>query len=69
MGQRLGQRDRIRLERHFEHRTLEMRLARNAQVCERPEVPENYPDIEGREQIEVKNAVMSELWHMRWRAI
>lgn len=62
LGQRLGQRDRIRLERHFESiRTLEMRLARNAQVCERPEVPEDYPDIEGREQIEVKNAVMSEL--------
>lgn len=58
----VGARDRVRLEQHFESiRALELQLASDARVCSRPAQPGEYPDVEGREQIAEKNAVMSEL--------
>ncbi|MEQ9504147.1 MAG: DUF1552 domain-containing protein [Deltaproteobacteria bacterium] len=60
---RVGARDRVRLEQHFESvRALEQRLSASAATCTRPDIPNpNYPDVEGNEQIREKNAVMSEL--------
>lgn len=58
----LGAADRMRLERHTESiRSLEQRLAQGPSVCERPNEPGNYPSVDGVEQIEAKNLVMSEL--------
>ncbi len=58
----VGQRDRMRLERHFESiRTLEQRLATGRPACDRPVAPGQYRDVEGREQIAEKNAAMSEI--------
>ncbi len=60
---RVGGRDRQRLEQHFDSvRSLERRLAGEGPMCAPPQAPtSNHPDIEGREQIEAKNQVMSEL--------
>jgi hypothetical protein len=58
----VGQRDRTRLERHFDSiRTLEQRLAAGQVACARPDVPGQFRDVEGREQIAEKNAAMSEI--------
>ena len=58
----LGSEDRARLERHTDSvRALEQRLAQGPAVCERPEAPGNYPSMNGIEQIDAKNAAMSEL--------
>ena len=58
----LGYADRMRLDRHTESvRALERRLTQGPAVCERPVTPGNYPIIEGVEQIEAKNQIMSEL--------
>jgi hypothetical protein len=58
----VGQRDRQRLERHFESiRTLEQRLASGQAICDRPGEVDQYPDVDGREQIQEKNRAMSEI--------
>ena len=62
LQRRVGARDRQRLEQHFESiRSLERRLESEPTVCERPDRPGTYPDVEGREQIEEKNRAMSDL--------
>jgi hypothetical protein len=63
---RVGARDRDRLNQHFESvRAIELRLANTARDCTRPARPlDDYPDIEGREQIRERNEVMSELMAM-----
>lgn len=59
---RVGARDRVRLEQHFESiRTLEQRLAAGSAACTTPENPGDFPDVEGREQIEQQNRAMSDL--------
>ena len=60
---KVGYRDRARLEQHLDSvRVLEQRLANTPPVCEVPAgPPSNYPDVDGQEQIEEQNAVMSEL--------
>ena len=59
---RLGARDRQRVDQHLDSiRTLERRLSSAPNLCERPDRPGVYPDIEGQEQIESKNQVMSQL--------
>ena len=59
---RLGARDRQRIDQHLDSiRTLERRLSAEPNICDRPEFPDLYPDVEGREQIESKNQVMSDL--------
>lgn len=59
---RLGANDRRRLEQHLDSvRALEQRLGMEL-TCAPPEAPSSsYPDAEGREQIEQKNAAMSQL--------
>lgn len=59
----LGAADRARLEQHTDSiRTLELRLAEGVSSCGLIDPPESsYPDVDGQEQIEEKNAVMSEL--------
>jgi len=65
----VGQADRARLDQHFEGiRGLEKRLARleedppNLASCAMPSRPmDAYPDIEGRPQLQEKNAIMSEI--------
>ena len=59
---RLGTRDRQRVEQHLDSlRALEVRLASGPVSCQRPPEPGTYPDLQGQEQIEAKNQVMSEL--------
>jgi hypothetical protein len=59
---RVGSRDRARLEQHFESvRTLEQRLAAGVSACMEPANPGDFPDVEGREQIEQQNRAMSDL--------
>lgn len=59
---RVGARDRARLDQHFESvRALELRLASEPTACATPTRPGEHPDVEGREQIEAKNAAMSDL--------
>lgn len=59
---RVGAHDRQRLEQHFDSiRAIELRLAAEPVVCERPSTPSNHPDIAGREQIEPHNETMSQL--------
>ena len=54
--------DRARLEQHFTSvRQLEMRLAAGASACTVPADPGNFPDVDGREQIEQQNQAMSQL--------
>jgi hypothetical protein len=58
----LGSADRQRLEQHLDSiRALELRLAAGETSCGVVEAPGSYPDVNGQEQIEEKNAVMSEL--------
>ena len=65
----LGYTDRVRLEQHLDGvRDLETRLARlqedppELEACERPLAPElEYPDIDGRPQIQAVSRVMSDL--------
>lgn len=58
----LGAYDRMRLEQHLESiRTLELRLGAGLGACAVPADPGDYPDVEGREQIEDKNRAMSDL--------
>jgi hypothetical protein len=62
LQQRVGARDRQRLEQHFDSiRALERRLAADPGVCAVPPLPSDSPDIEGREQIEPHNRTMSDL--------
>jgi hypothetical protein len=60
---RVSAQDRRRLESHFESiRALEQEIALSTGACETPEAPlADYPDLEGREQLNEKNAAMSEL--------
>jgi hypothetical protein len=60
---KVGARDRTRLDQHFQSvRAIELRLATTARECNRPARPlDDYPDVEGREQIREKNEVMSDL--------
>jgi len=69
---RVGARDRIRLEQHFDSiRELELRLARleddppALEACAAPEPPaEDYPDVEGRPPLLERNAAMTEVLAM-----
>ncbi len=69
LGTRLGADDRARLDQHFTGiRELELRIQRLEEdppmlaACTRPEEPlADYPDIEGRPQMDEINAVMSQL--------
>ena len=65
----LGQQDKERLEQHLDGvRDLENRLAKleedppELEACVRPGPPEaDYPDIDGRPQLVLRNQIMSEL--------
>ncbi len=65
----VGTADKLRLDAHFEGiRQLEKRLAKlqeappKLDACKVPLVPElDYPDIEGRPQLQVKNQIFAEL--------
>lgn len=63
LQQRVGARDRQRLEQHFDSiRALEQRLAAGNPVCATPPAPApDYPDVDGKEQIAEKNRAMSDL--------
>lgn len=66
---KLGARDRIRLEQHFDGvRELELRLARLQEdppqlaACSVPEMPtSDFPDIDGRPQLQAKNRAMCDV--------
>lgn len=59
---KLGAADRARLEQHLDSvADLERRLGAPAAECTKPLDPGEYPDVEGKEQIAEKNAVMSDL--------
>ena len=68
----LGSADRIRMEQHLEGiRTLEKRLAKleedppDLEACGYPPTPEEeYPDIEGRPQLQEKNQAFSDILAM-----
>lgn len=58
----VGATDRQRLEQHFESvRLIEQRLSTSANACQFPGRPGEFPDVEGREQLEEKNLIMSQL--------
>lgn len=69
LNKRVGSADRIRLEQHYDGiRSLEKRLAKleedppNLAACGLPPVPEaDYPDIEGRPQLQEKNKAFCDL--------
>ena len=62
LSRRLGYADRIRLEQHLESiHALELQLQYDGPDCEAFDEPETYSDIEGREQIEQKNQIMSRI--------
>jgi hypothetical protein len=59
---KVGTADRQRLEQHVESvRELELRLASDPSNCRTIDPPGSFPDVNGQEQIEPINAVMSEL--------
>jgi len=59
---RLGAADRIRLDQHLSSiRAVELRLSDFEGSCARPESPLTPSDINGQEQIELQNELMSEL--------
>ncbi len=59
---RLGASDKQRLEQHLDSiRALEQRIDADLGSCEVPPEPDAYPDVDGLEQVEQKNQVMSEL--------
>ena len=60
---RVSASDRQRLEQHFDSvRAIELRLQGAGRACQTPDAPApDYPDIEGREQLDEKNLVMSQL--------
>ena len=60
---RVSANDRRRLEQHFDSiRAIELRLDAGNRACVTPDAPrDDYPDIEGREQLDEKNEVMSRL--------
>lgn len=59
---KLGAADRQRLEQHLDSvADLERRLGAPAAECTKPVDPGDFPDVEGKEQITEKNAVMSDL--------
>lgn len=59
---RVSHQDSIRLEQHLDSiRTLENALAAELGSCGVVEEPSPYPDVNGQEQIEQKNAAMSQL--------
>ena len=60
---KVGHADRVRLEQHFESvRVLEERLATEPPICEIPDgAPVDFPDVDGKEQIEQQNEAMSDL--------
>lgn len=62
LERRLGAADKRRLEQHLESiRTLENRLTADLEGCEVGARPEAIADVDGLEQIQEKNLVMSEL--------
>jgi hypothetical protein len=60
---RVSAADRTRLDQHLESiRSIELRLMASPALCTTPVRPaEGYPDVMGREQIQQKNEVMSDL--------
>lgn len=59
---KLGAYDKARLEQHLDSiRQLEQRIGSELGACAPEEEPGSYPDVNGQEQIEEKNQVMSEL--------
>jgi hypothetical protein len=59
---RLGAADRTRLDQYLDSiRTLEQRLASGVGSCGVIDAPTSYPDVDGQEQIEQQNEVMSDL--------
>lgn len=59
---RVGARDRERIDQHLDSvRALELRIATGVSTCGPSTAPTAIPDIDGREQIAEKNAVMSDL--------
>jgi hypothetical protein len=70
---RLGTADKQRLEQHMDSiRDLEIRIALmesappNYAACERPEEPEEIPDIDGRPQMSERSKVISDLVAMAY---
>lgn len=62
LSNRLGASDRIRLEQHMDSiRALEQQLAFDGERCDGGLRPGAYPYVNGQEQIEEKNRVMSQL--------
>lgn len=62
LDRRLGSADRIRLEQYLDSvRTLEQRLSGGIGSCAVIDEPGSYPDVNGQEQIDDRNAIMSEL--------
>ncbi|MCB9765805.1 MAG: DUF1552 domain-containing protein [Alphaproteobacteria bacterium] len=58
----LGYDDRLRVEQYLDSvRTLETQIAANVGACTAFDEPESYPDVNGQEQIEQKNLIMSQL--------
>ncbi len=59
---KLGQKDRQRLEQHSDSvADLERRLKAPAAECTVPDGPGDFPDVVGNEQMQEKNAAMSDL--------
>lgn len=59
---RVSSADRVRLEQHWTSvRALEMRIGADTAECVPPADPGDFPDIDGREQIEQQNRAMSDL--------
>lgn len=70
---RLGQGDRERLEQHLDAiRDIEKRLIKleteppSFAACHRPSIPSDYPDIDGRPQMDARNAIASDLIAMAY---
>jgi hypothetical protein len=70
---RLGSGDRARLEQHLDAiRDIEKRLIKletdppSFAACSRPGAPGEYPDIEGRPQMDARNQVVSDLVTMAY---
>jgi hypothetical protein len=62
LQRRLGASDRARLEQHLDSlRALEVRLAATPGACATPSAPSDVYDLNGQEQIEAQNTLMSDL--------
>ena len=62
LSRRLGNADKVRLDQHLESIwTLEQQLSYENDLCEAPNEPGGYPNINGEEQIDAKNQIMSQI--------